>query len=145
MKTPNTINMCLLCLLICVAVGHAYVIGNWWADGDDIIMDDVFAPAGTWSDPAQFQMSEWNEVDTTDNSHPFRINVNPQFSFGANDGDNTIGFLGEAGLNSEYGLSYADSLAWTACWSSGTIVECDVMLDPTLPWNLGPDDSTWFQ
>ncbi len=126
-------------------VGLAYVVNNWWPDATNIVMDDVFLPAATWSSPAQFQMSEWNEVDVTDNSHPFRINANPQFSFGANDGDNTIGFLGEAGLNSEYGLSYASALAWTACWSSGTIVECDVMLDPTLPWSLGPDDSEWFQ
>lgn len=126
-------------------ISMGYVIGNWWDDGDDIVMDDVLAPADPWSAPAQFQMSEFNEIDTTDNSHPFRINVAPELSFGANDGDNTIGFLGEAGLSSEYGLSYAMALAWTACWSSGTLVECDVMLDPTLPWNLGPDDSNWFQ
>jgi hypothetical protein len=124
---------------------HAYLIGNWWNDGTNIVMDDVFLPAATWSSPAQFQLSEWNEVDTTDNSHPFRISSSPQFSFGANDGDNTMGFLAETGLNSEYGLSYAAALAWTACWSSGTIVECDVMLDPALPWNLSPDDDEFFQ
>jgi len=91
----------------------AYVINNWWNDASNIVMDDVFLPAATWSNPAQFQLSEWNEVDTTDNSHPFRIGGSPQFSFGANDGDNTMGFLGEAGLNSEYGLSYVGALAWT--------------------------------
>jgi CARDB/Cep192 domain 4/Bacterial pre-peptidase C-terminal domain len=123
----------------------AYLIGNWWNDATNIVMDDVFLPAATWSSPAQFQLSEWNEVDTTDNSHPFRISTSPEFSFGANDGDNTMGFLGESGLNSEYGLSYAAALAWTACWSSGTIVECDVMLDPSLPWNLSPDDDEFFQ
>ena len=132
-------------LLAYVTVSLGYVVDNWWPDGDDIIMDDVLLPADPWSAPAQFQMSEWNEVDTTDNSHPFRINLDPQFSFGAADGDNTIGFLDEAGLNAEYGLSWADALAWTACWSSGTLVECDVMFDPALPWNLGPDDSNWFQ
>ena len=126
----------------------AYVIGNWWPDADNIVMDDVFLPASTWSDPAQFQLSEWNQVDTTDNSHPFRINSSPQFSFGANDGDNTMGFLGEAGLNSEYGLSYASALAWAACWSgffSGRLDECDVMLNPSLPWQLVPDDDNFFQ
>jgi uncharacterized repeat protein (TIGR01451 family) len=126
----------------------AYAIDNWWPDGDNIVMDDVLLPADVWSAPAQFQMSEWNEVDTTDNSHPFRINLNPQFSFGANDGDNTIGFLGEAGLNSEYGLSYANALAWTACWSgflSGRLDECDVMIDPSRPWRLTPDSTNFFQ
>src|SRR5262245_12918999 len=122
-----------------------YVINNWWNDATNIVMDDVFLPAATWSSPAQFQLSEWNEVDTTDNSHPFRISLSPEFSFGANDGDNTMGFLGEAGLNSEYGLSYVGALAWTACWSSGTIVECEVILAPTLPWNLRPDDDEFFQ
>jgi hypothetical protein len=122
-----------------------YVISNWWNDSTNIVMDDVFLPAATWSNPAQFQLSEWNEVDTTDNSHPFRISSSPEFSFGANDGDNTMGFLGEAGLNSEYGLSYASALAWTSCWASGTYVECDVMLDPSLPWNLNPDDDEFFQ
>jgi hypothetical protein len=141
----------MLVLIFCLtalAVGggaHAWVIDNWWDDGDDIVMDDVFLPANPWSAPAQFQMSEYNEIDVTDNSHPFRINTSPQFSFGAADGDNTIGFLGEADLNSEYGLSYAMALAWTSCWSSGELVECDVTLDPTLPWSLGPDDSNWFQ
>lgn len=134
-----------LALLASVTVSVGYVVDNWWADGDDIVMDDVLAPADPWSAPAQFQMSEWNEVDTTDNSHPFRVNVDPQFSFGAADGDNTIGFLDEAGLNAEYGLSYAEALAWTLCWSDGTLVECDVTFDPTLPWNLGPDDAYWFQ
>ncbi len=145
MRSLMKATVALVFVSVVIAVAHAWVIGNWWSDGDDIVMDDVFLPAATWSAPAQFQMSEFNEIDTTDNSHPFRINLNPQFSFGANDGDNTIGFLDEAGLMSEYGLSYANALAWTACWSSGTIVECDVMLDPTLPWNLGPDDSNWFQ
>jgi hypothetical protein len=129
-------------------VAHAYVINNYWPDGDNIVIDDVLSPAATWSDPAQFQMTEWNEIDTTDKSHPFRINSNPQFSFGANDGDNTIGFLGESGLNSEYGLSYASALAWTVCWTgffSGRYDECDIMFDPTLGWSLGPNDSTWFQ
>jgi hypothetical protein len=126
---------------------RAYVINNWWNDATNIIMDDVFLPAATFSDPAQFQLSEWNEVDVTTNDHPFLINAAPQFSFGANDGDNTMGFLGEAGLNSEYGLSYVGALAWAACWSfgAGAMSECDVMLDPTLPWSLGPDDDEWFQ
>jgi hypothetical protein len=126
----------------------AYVIGNWWNDGDDIIMDDVFLPADTWSSPAQNQLAEWNEIDTTTNNHPFLINVSPQFSFGADDGDNTMGFLGESGLNSEYGLSYASALAWTACWNgflSSRIGECDIMLDSSLPWNLSPDDDEFFQ
>lgn len=124
----------------------AYGFTTWWNDSTNIVMDDVFLPAATWSSPAQFQLSEWNEVDTTDNSHPFRISASPQFSFGANDGDNTMGFLGEAGLNSEYGLSYASALAWTACWSSGSLIqECDMMLDPTLPWNLSPDPNNFFQ
>lgn len=140
--------LAIVAALLYSAVGMTYVINNWWNDGDNIVMDDVFLPAATWSSPAQFQMSEFNEIDVTDNSHPFRINNNPQFSFGANDGDNTIGFLGEAGLNSEYGLSYASALAWTACWTgflSSRYDECDVMLDPTLGWTLGPNNSTWFQ
>jgi hypothetical protein len=144
MRRPLAIRL-FLGLLLCSAAGYAWVITNSWPDGDDIVMDDVLSPADPWSAPAQFQMSEWNEVDVTDNSHPFRINDDPEFSFGANDGDNTIGFLDEAGLNSEYGLSYAMALAWTQCYSSGQLVECDVMIDPTLPWNLAPDDANWFQ
>lgn len=129
-------------------VGFPYVFNNWWPDAASIVMDDVFLPAATFSDPAQFQMSEWNEVDTTDNSHPFQINTSPEFSFGADDGDNTIGFLGEAGLNSEFGLSYASALAWAVCRSPAAGArydECDVMLDPSLPWSLDPDDDEWFQ
>ena len=148
MKTRNIAMLVGASLLITSFAAVGYVINNWWPDGDNIVMDDVLSPAATWSSPAQFQMSEYNEIDTTDNSHPFRINNNPQFSFGANDGDNTIGFLGEAGLNSEYGLSYASALAWAVTWTgffSGRIDECDVMLDPTLPWNLDPDDDEWFQ
>lgn len=145
-KRRLRISAAIVALLAAPAFG--YLINNWWPDGDNIVMDDVLMPAATWSDPAQFQMSEWNEVDTTDNSHPFRINANPEFSFGANDGDNTIGFLGEAGLMSEYGLSYASALAWTVCWRplfGLRYDECDVMLDPTLSWRLGPDDNFWFQ
>lgn len=125
-----------------------YSINNWWPDGDNIVMDDVLSPAATWSNPAQFQMSEWNELDVTDNSHPFRINLSPQFSFGANDGDNTIGFLGESGLNSEYGLSFASALAWAVCYRplfGSRYDECDVILDAGRAWSLGPNDSTWFQ
>jgi hypothetical protein len=132
-------------VLLNTGAGVAYVIGNWWSDGDNIVMDNVLLPANPWGAPAEFQMSEYNEIDTTNNSHPFRVSLSPQFSFGANDGDNTIGFLGEAGLNSEYGLSYSNALAWTICWSSGRIEECDVALDPTLPWQLGPDNDEWFQ
>lgn len=125
---------------------NAYVISNWWVDSTNIVMDDVLLPEATWSIPAQSQMVEWNQVDTTDNSHAFRISNNPQFSFGANDGDNTIGFLGESGLSSEYGLSYANALAWAISWSSGgRRDESDVVLDPSLGWSLNPNNSTWFQ
>jgi hypothetical protein len=125
---------------------QAWSIFGSWDDGDDIVMDDVMLPAATFSSPAQSQMSDYNRIDTTDNSHPFRINLAPEFSFGSNDGDNTIGGLGAAGLNSEYGLSYASALAWTVSSGSGSdLDECDIMLDPTLAWNLGPDNSTWFQ
>ncbi len=126
----------------------AYNVNNWWPDGDNIVMDDILLPAATWSTPAQSQMTEWNQVDVTDNSHAFRINNNPQFTFGANDGDNSIGFLGGVGLNSEYGLSYANALAWAVCWTplfSSRYDECDVLLNPALSWSLGPNNNTWFQ
>lgn len=148
MKRQPLLLLLFLLPVLSASAGDAYVINNAWPDGDDIIMDDVLLPAATWSDPAQFQMSEWNELDVTNNSHPFLINASPQFSFGAYDGDNTIGFLAEAGALSEYGLDYSSSLAWAVCWGGGpggTIDECDVMLDPTLPWMLGPDDDEWFQ
>lgn len=137
----------ILGLALQASLAGAYLIQNYWLDFFDIVMDDVLLPAATWSNPAQFQMSEWNEVDTTDNSHPFRINLNPQFSFGANDGDNTIGFLDETGLNSEYGLSFQNALAWTVCWSGffGRYDECDVIIDSGRVWHLSPNDSTWFQ
>ena len=128
--------------------GWSYVISNFWPDASNIVMDDVFLPAATWSSPAQFQLSEWNEVDTTDNSHPFRISLSPVFSFSADDGRSTMGFLGEAGLNAVYGLSYASALAWTVCFSNsstGRYDECDMMLDPTLPWQLVPDANNFFQ
>lgn len=125
----------------------AFVINNFWPDSTNIVMDDVFLPAATWSAPAQFQLSEWNEVDTADNSHAFRINSNPEFSFSAGDGDNTMGFLGESGLNSVYGLSYANALAWAVCRfpSGGRYNECDMMLDPTRPWQLTPASENFFQ
>jgi len=128
--------------------GWSYVISNFWPDATNIVMDDVFLPAATWSSPAQFQLSEWNEVDTTDNSHPFRISSSPVFSFSADDGRNTMGFLGEAGLNAVYGLSYASALAWTVCFSNsstGRYDECDMMLNSALPWQLVPDANNFFQ
>jgi len=136
-----------LALALPASRAGGYLVQSFWLDFVDIVMDDVLLPAATWSDPAQLQMSEWNQVDTTDNSHAFRINLNPQFSFGANDGDNTIGFLGEAGLDSEYGLSFQNALAWTVCWSGlfGLYDECDVIMDAGRPWSLSPHDSTWFQ
>jgi hypothetical protein len=138
-------------LLVAAAIpsgpARAYVINNWWPDATNIVFDNVFIPADVWSAPAEGEMSEWNELDTTDNSHPFRIANNPQFSFGADDGDNTIGFLNEAGVSNQYGLSYADALAWTVCYSpaGGRIDECDVMLNPALPWSLSPDPDNYFQ
>ena len=133
--------------LACLSLGaNAFVINNWWPDSSNILMDDALLPEATWSTPAQSQMAEWNRVDTTDNSHAFRINSSPQFSFGANDGDNTIGFLGASGLSSEYGLSYSNALAWAITWTSGgRIDESDVVLDPALGWSLNPNNSTWFQ
>jgi hypothetical protein len=107
---------------------RGWAIFNWWNDGDNIVFDDVFLPAATWSGPAQGEMVEWNEVDVTDNSHPFRISLAPEFLFDADDGDNTMGFLDEAGLNLVYGLSFSGALAWTVCWNglfSGRIDECD--------------------
>lgn len=147
MKTPKYLLLVVLVFAV-LPLTHpgirddawAFVINNFWPDATNIVMDDVFLPAATWSAPAQFQLSEWNEVDTTDNSHAFRINSNPEFSFSAGDGDNTMGFLGESGLNSVYGLSYANALAWAVCRfpSGGRYNECDMMLDPTRPWQLTP-------
>lgn len=145
-----------LLYLICISfsLNLATAAGAWttfgaWDDRDDIVMDDALLPAATWSTPAQLQMSDYNRIDTTDNSHPFRISNSPQLSFGSADGDNTIGFLADAGLSSEYGLTYATSLAWTVSLTSGgEIVECDVIFDPTPSgalWTLGPDNSNWFQ
>jgi hypothetical protein len=118
-----------------------------WRDSSNIVMDDIFLPKDPWGLNAEFQLSEFNQVDTTDNSHPFRVSLSPQFSFGANDGDNSMGFLGESGLNSEYGLSYSGALAWTVCWTDllGWMDECDMMLNPALPWQLVPDDDEFFQ
>ena len=44
-----------LLILACGSLGYGWVIGNWWPDGDDIIMDDVLLPADPWSVPAQSQ------------------------------------------------------------------------------------------
>ena len=148
MKRPVVTGTLALTILLQATLAGGYLIQNYWPDGNDIVMDDVLLPAATWSDPAQYQMSEWNQVDTTDNSHPFRINLNPEYSFGANDGDSTIGFLDEQGLSSEYGLSFSGALAWTACWTpwyGSHYNECDVMMDVDRTWHLSPHDSTWFQ
>lgn len=145
MKTYIYSTMICLSLMFTNAAG-AWVISGSWDDSDNIVMDDVFLPAATWSNPAQFQMSDYNRIDTNDNSHPFRVATSPEFSFGSNDGDNTMGFLGEAGLSSEYSLSYASALAWAVSFSSGgDRVECDVMLDSALAWRSAPDDNNWFQ
>ena len=145
MKTFIYSTLCFLSLMI-ASTASAWVISGSWDDSDDIVMDDIFLPAATWSNPAQFQMSDYNRIDTNNNSHPFRVASSPQFSFGSSDGDNSMGFLDEAGLTSEYGLSYASALAWAVSFSSGgDRVECDVMLDNTLAWRTGPDNANWFQ
>ncbi len=128
----------------------AFNLSGYWPDGTDIVMDDIMGPPcaapSLFSDNAQSQMLEWNEVDTIDSSHPFRISLQPQCSFEADDGRNTIGFLGEAELIALYGLSFDETLGWTVCWSDdGIIEECDVIFDASLPWQLGPDDDYWFQ
>lgn len=126
----------------------AYSFFGTWNDSDNMVMHDLFLPAATWSPPAQFQLSEWNEVHTSDNSHPFRIANNPNCCFDNNNGDSEMGFLGEAGLQSEYGLSYANALAWTISnynfWGT-SLDEGDVCVDPTLGWSLSAHDDYWFQ
>ncbi|MGH9332301.1 MAG: pre-peptidase C-terminal domain-containing protein, partial [Vicinamibacteria bacterium] len=147
-RSTRILSLVLFGVVLNTVAGMAYVINNFWPDGDNIVMDNVLSPASPWGDNAEFQMSEWNEVDVTDNSHPFRVSLSPEFSFGANDGDNTIGFLGEAALNSEYGLSFSSALAWAVCWaggSGGRYDECDVIIDVNRPWVIGPDDAEWFQ
>lgn len=145
MKTFIYSTLCSLSLMIATVAGAWSTFGSW-DDSDNIVMDDVFIPAATFSNPAQFQMSDYNRIDTNNNSHPFRVASSPEFSFGSSDGDNTMGFLAEAGLDSEYGLSYDSALAWAVSYSSGgDMVECDVMLDNTLVWRTGPDDNNWFQ
>jgi hypothetical protein len=147
-RSARVLSLVILGVVLNTVAGVAFVINNFWPDGDNIVMDNVLLPASPWGDNAEFQMSEWNEVDVTDNSHAFRVANSPEFSFGANDGDNTIGFLDEAGLNGEYGLSFSDALAWTVCWSgffSGRYDECDVIFDVNRPWVIGPDDDEWFQ
>jgi CARDB/Bacterial pre-peptidase C-terminal domain len=147
-RSARIVSLILLGVALNSVAGMAFLVGNFWPDGDNIVMDNVLLPASPWGDNAEFQMSEWNEVDTTDNSHPFRVSTSPEFSFGANDGDNTIGFLDEAGLSGEYGLSFSGALAWTVCWTgffSGRYDECDVIFDVNRPWVLGPDDDEWFQ
>jgi hypothetical protein len=136
----------LVLLGLAVLPGHAYVVQSWWADGDNIVFDDLFAPFNPWGLAAEDQLAEWNYVDTTDASHPFRISSSPDPTFGGGDGTSTMGFLDQAGLMAGYGLSYATALAWTVSWTSdGEMVEADIMVNPALPWSLGPDDSNWFQ
>jgi hypothetical protein len=144
-RSGRVLGLAIAGVVLKTVAGMAFLVNNFWPDSDNIVMDNVMS--SPWAENAEFQMSEWNQVDVTDNSHPFRISVNPQFSFGANDGDNTIGFLGEAGLNSEYNLSFSNALAWTVCWAgnNGRYDECDVIFDVNLPWMLGPDDANWFQ
>ncbi len=147
-RSARIVSLILLGVVLNTVAGMAFLVNNFWPDGDNIVMDNVLLPASPWGDNAEFQMSEWNEVDTTDNSHAFRVSSSPEFSFGANDGDNTIGFLDEAGLSGEYGLSFSGALAWTVCWTgffSGRYDECDVIFDVNRPWVLGPDDDEWFQ
>ncbi len=147
-RSARIVSLILFGVVLNTVAGMTFLVNNFWPDGDNIVFDNVLLPASPWGDNAEFQMSEWNEVDTTDNSHAFRISSSPEFSFGANDGDNTIGFLDEAGLSGEYGLSFSSALAWTVCWSSfwsGRYDECDVIFDVNRPWVLGPDDDEWFQ
>ena len=128
-------------------MASAFSILDHWRDGRDIVIDNLFS--GDFSSQAILQMNEWNEVDTDDNSHAFRLSSNPQSTFGANDGDNTIGFLEPSVLSSEYGLSYTGGAsAFTVCFNNfltGNINECDVMLDPSIDWSTDPAWSGWFQ
>ncbi len=127
-----------------------------WNDNQDIVIDDVLLPSSSFSDPAQFQMSEYNAIDSNDNSHAFRVSSAPQFSFGANDGDNTLGFLSEESALSEYGLNYTHpgpgqmrhAIAWaltSISLPSGELTECDAFLDPAIAWRTSPDFNFWFQ
>ncbi len=151
---PRRLLACLALGLLLAAPGVAYIVEVGWDDSRNIVMDDVFLPAAAWSLPAQNQLAKWNEVDTADFSHPFRISLSPKFDFRSGDGHNTMGFLGEVALRSQYGLSYlptpkapGGALAWTLCRKGlfAQYGECDIMLDPTLPWSLSPDDNAWFQ
>lgn len=47
--------MAMLLQIAAMSNASAYVVNNFWPDGDNIVMDDVFLPAATWSNPAQFQ------------------------------------------------------------------------------------------
>ena len=68
MKTFIYSTLCLLSLMI-ASTASAWVISGSWDDSDDIVMDDIFLPAATWSNPAQSQMSDYNRIDTNNNSH----------------------------------------------------------------------------
>ena len=145
MKTFIYSTLCFLSLMI-ASTASAWVISGSWDDSDDIVMDEIFLPVATWSTPAQSQMSDYNRIDTNNNSHPFRVNSSPTFSFASGNGTSSMGFLDGTGLNNEYGLTFASALAWAISFTSrGDIVECDVVLDVDLAWRRGPDDANWFQ
>ena len=123
------------------------MFNNFWPDGDNIVMDDVFLPAADLVESRAVPASEWNEVDTTDNSHPFRISSRPSSASAPTTADNTMGFLGEAGLNSEYGLSYASARSPGPCAGAARrpIRRVRRHARSALPWSPRPDPDEFFQ
>ena len=140
--------------VIVLAVGPllAFVIDTQWDDFALIVMDNVFQ-GGNWAAVAEGELAKWNEIRGI-NDQPFRINQSPEFLFDSNDGDNTMGFLGEAALMAEYSLTYGPSpaapngaLAWCATLFDGStreIFEADIMFDPSLVWSESPDGQNPF-
>ena len=125
---------------------RAYNAPRWWQDGAAIWMDEAWPEP--WRSEAWAMAEKWNRVDTADSSHPFLAIPSPVESWSLGDGHNTIGFLEEDSLQSNYGLSFESSMAWTYIryWTStNIIVECDIMLNAARPWRRGPDNAYWFQ
>ena len=80
MKTFIYSTLCFLSLMI-ASTASAWSSSGSWDDSDDIVMDEIFLPVAGWSTAAQSQMSDYNRIDTNNNSHPFLVNSAPTFSF----------------------------------------------------------------
>jgi hypothetical protein len=98
-----------------------------------------------WVDMLDAEANKWNAVHSTLRLGRVRQSTIPV----GNDGNNVIGWIGEADLNSSYNLSWSGTVGWTIAWKAngcGNVQEADLFFNPSIslftaqtqvPYSLG--------